>query len=151
MKTKLMAARTAVSGGCAMAITEGSVERPLSALAKGAACTWFLPQGDPQAARKRWIAAMKPCGELRVDAGAVAALRNGKSLLPAGVVAVLGEFGRGDPVTIAGPMGEGLGKGLVRYAAEEARAIRGRKSAEIGDILGYPGRAALVHRDDMAI
>ncbi len=151
MKTKVMAARTAVSGGCAMAITEGSVDRPLRALQNGAASTWFLAKGDPQAARKRWIAAMKPRGEVRIDAGAAAALLQGKSLLPAGVVAVAGEFGRADPVAIVGPTGEGLGKGLVRYTATEARAILGRKSTEIGDILGYPGRAALVHRDDMAI
>lgn len=150
MKTKLMAAKTAVAGGCAMAITEGSVERPLSALAAGAACTWFLPQGDPQAARKRWIAAMKPRGVLTVDAGAARALALGKSLLPAGVTAVTGAFGRGDPVTIRGPEGE-IGIGLARYTAAEAAAIRGRRSGEIEAALGYAGRAALVHRDDMVV
>jgi glutamate 5-kinase len=151
MKTKLMAAKTAVAGGCAMTITEGSVLRPLSALAAGAPCTWFLAQGDPQAARKRWIAAMKPRGELTVDAGAVAALRAGKSLLPAGVAAVAGGFGRGDPVSILGPSGDMLGKGLVRYTAVEARAIAGHRSGEIEAILGYAGRAALIHRDDMVL
>ena len=151
MKTKLLAAKTAVAGGCALAIMEGSVARPLSALAAGARCSWFLPEGDPQAARKRWIAAMKPRGELRLDAGAVAALRQGKSLLPAGVVAVSGSFGRGDPVAILGPEGAVWGKGLVRYTAAEARAIAGHKSGEIAALLGYPGRAALVHRDDMVI
>jgi glutamate 5-kinase len=151
MKTKLMAAKTAVAGGCAMAITEGSVLRPLKALAEGAACTWFLPQGDPQVARKRWIAAMKEKGSVTVDAGAAAALAQGRSLLPAGVRAVAGAFGRGEPVAILGPAGEALGKGLVRYTAEEARAIMGHRSDEIAAILGYPGRAALIHRDDMAI
>ena len=148
MKTKLMAAQTAIGAGCAMAVTEGSVLRPLTALAEGAPCTWFLAEGDPQAARKRWIASMKPRGELRIDAGAARALAQGKSLLPAGVVGVSGSFGRGDPVTIAGPEG-GLGKGLVRYTSGEAAAIQGRQSSEIEAILGYPGRAALVHRDDM--
>lgn len=151
MKTKLMAAKTAVAGGCAMAITEGSVVRPLSALAQGAACTWFLPHDDPQLARKRWIAAMKPKGEVTVDAGAAAALRAGKSLLPAGVRAVAGRFGRGEPVAILGPSGEVLGKGLVRYTAAEAKAIAGHRSQEIEAILGYAGRAALVHRDDMVL
>ena len=150
MKTKLMAAKTAVAGGCAMAITEGSVERPLSALAAGAACTWFLPQGDPQAARKRWIAAMKPRGVLTVDAGAARALALGKAVLPAGVTAVTGAFGRGDPVTIRGPEGA-IGIGRARYTAAEAAAIRGRRSGEIEAALGYPGRAALVHRDDMVV
>nr|WP_207186793.1 glutamate 5-kinase [Phaeovulum veldkampii] len=151
MKTKLMAAKTAVAGGCAMAIMEGSVERPLRALAKGANCTWFLPEADPQLARKRWIGAMKPRGEIGVDAGAVAALGQGKSLLPAGVTGIFGAFGRGDPVAILGPDGAVLGKGLVRYTAPEARAIAGHKSGEIEAILGYPGRAALIHRDDMVI
>jgi glutamate 5-kinase len=151
MKTKLMAAKTAVAAGCAMAIMEGSVMRPLQALAEGAARTWFVAQGDPQAARKRWINAMKPKGELRLDAGAVAALRAGKSLLPAGVRAVAGSFGRGEPVAILTLDGVMLGKGLVRYTAEETRAIAGHKSGEIEAILGYQGRAALVHRDDMVV
>ena len=151
MKTKLMAAKTAVAGGCAMAIMEGSVLRPLQALADGAARTWFVAQGDPQAARKRWISAMKPKGELRLDAGAVTALRAGKSLLPAGVTNVSGNFGRGEPVAILSPEGTVLGKGLVRYTAEETKAIAGRRSGDIAGILGYQGRAALVHRDDMVI
>jgi glutamate 5-kinase len=151
MKTKLMAARIAVAGGCAMAIMEGSVLRPLTALAQGAPRTWFVAQSDPQAARKRWINAMKPRGEVQVDAGAVTALRAGKSLLPAGVSGVAGSFGRGDPVAILGPSGEGLGKGLVRYTAAEAKAIAGHRSVEIEAILGYAGRAALIHRDDMVV
>jgi glutamate 5-kinase len=151
MKTKLMAAKTAVAGGCAMAIMEGSVLRPLTALAGGAARTWFLPDGTPQIARKRWIAAMKPKGELVLDAGAVAALQGGKSLLPAGVRQVTGRFGRGEPVAILSPDGVVLGKGLCRYTADEARAIAGHKSGDIPVILGYPGRAALVHRDDMVV
>ncbi len=151
MKTKLLAAKTAVAGGCAMAIMEGSVLRPLSALAKGANRTWFVAGADPQAARKRWINAMKPRGELRLDAGAVTALRAGKSLLPAGVTAVTGSFGRGDPVAILSPEGVVLGKGLVGYAVAEAQAIAGHRSGDIAGILGYPGRAALVHRDDMVI
>ena len=105
MKTKLMAARIATEGGCAMAITLGSPHNPLTALQNGAPATWFAAHHDPQAARKRWIAAMKPRGELRVDAGAAAALSRGKSLLPAGVTAVTGRFGRGDPVAILGPDG----------------------------------------------
>lgn len=151
MKTKLLAAKTAVAGGCAMAIMEGSTPRPLQALAKGANRTWFLAKGDPQAARKRWINAMKPRGELRLDAGAVTALKAGKSLLPAGVTEVSGSFGRGDPVAILSPEGVVLGKGLVRYTAVEAKAIAGHRTGEIEAILGYQGRAALVHRDDMVI
>jgi glutamate 5-kinase len=151
MKTKLLAARTAMAGGCAMAIMEGSVLRPLTALAQGAARTWFVPAADPQLARKRWIHAMKPKGELVLDAGAVAALRAGKSLLPAGVTRITGTFGRGEPVAILSPDGAVLAKGLVRYTSAEARKIAGHRSAEIEAILGYQGRAALVHRDDMVL
>jgi len=151
MKTKLMAAKTATGAGCAMAITEGSRLRPLQALENGAPVTWFTAHGDPQAARKRWIAAMKVRGNITVDAGAAGALGTGKSLLPAGVTHISGRFGRGDPVAILGPDGTRLGLGLARYTADEARAIAGHKSAEIEAILGYPGRAALIHRDDMAL
>ncbi len=151
MVTKLMAAKTATAAGCAMAITLGSRMHPLRALEEGARATWFTAQGDPQAARKRWIAGMKERGRLRIDAGAVVALRAGRSLLPAGVVAVTGRFGRGDPVGIEGPDGTRLGLGLVRYTAEEAAAIAGRRSGDIASVLGYPGRAALIHRDDMVL
>jgi len=150
MKTKLMAARTATAGGSAMAITEGSVMNPLKALQTGAPATWFLPEVDPQAARKRWIAAMKTRGEIIVDAGAARALEQGKSLLPAGVSAISGSFGRGDPVAISHG-GKILGQGLTRYTAAEARAIKGHQSSDIENVLGYPGRAALIHRDDMVL
>jgi len=146
-----MAARTAVAGGCAMAIAEGSVLWPLTSVAQGARTSWFLPEADPQLARKRWIAAMKPRGTLVVDAGAAQALRRGKSLLPAGVSRVEGDFGRGDPVAIAGTDGQRLATGLTRYTAAEARRIAGHHSAQIETILGYSGRAALIHRDDMVL
>lgn len=151
MKSKLLAAKTAVGAGCAMAIMQGATTKPITALAGGAASTWFLPEGDPQVARKRWIAAMKPKGALSVDVGAAKALAGGKSLLPAGVTEVSGQFGRGDPVDIKGPDGEVLGKGLTRYTAAEAQMIAGRQSGEIAKLLGYPGRAALIHRDDMVV
>lgn len=151
MKTKLMAAKTATAAGCAMAICHGAALRPLMALHTGANATWFTATLDPQAARKRWIAAMKPQGAVTLDAGAARALSKGNSLLPAGVHAVSGTFGRGDPVAITGPDGHQLGLGLSRYTAEEAKRIKGHRSAEIEALLGYPGRAALIHRDDMAL
>lgn len=151
MKTKLMAARMATAGGCTMAITEGSPLNPLQSLDNGALATWFTAQLDPQAARKRWIGTMKSCGTITVDSGAERALASGKSLLPAGVIDVSGAFGRGDPVEIAGPEGRKIGQGLSRYTAAESRAIMGSKSSDIEAKLGYPGRAALIHRDDMAV
>ena len=151
MRTKLLAAKTATAGGCTMAITLGSRANPLRALVAGARATWFVAQGDPAAARKRWISGMKEKGALRIDAGAVAALRAGKSLLPAGVARVVGTFGRGEAVAVLDPEGQRIGIGLVRYTAEESRAIRGRRSAEISEILGHPGRASLIHRDDLVL
>lgn len=151
MKTKLMAAKMATAAGCDMAIAEGSPLNPLKTLENGANSTWFTATLDPQAARKRWIAAMKPRGEIIVDAGAARALGNGKSLLPAGVTEVTGDFGRGDPVAIMDTNARKLGQGLSRYTAQEADAIKGRRSSDIEPTLGYPGRAALIHRDDMAL
>ncbi len=151
MVTKLMAAKMATGAGCAMVIAKGNADRPLRALERGAPCTWFRAGDDPQVARKRWIAAMKPAGRVTVDAGAGRALAQGRSLLPAGVTAVMGDFGRGEPVTINGPDGAALGLGLIRYTSDEARSIAGLRSDRIEAVLGYPGRAALIHRDDMVL
>ncbi len=151
MKTKLLAARMATAAGCAMAITQGAVMNPLSALDDGANVTWFTPDIEPHVARKRWIASMKPRGTITVDVGAARALGQGKSLLPAGITDVAGDFGRGDPVMIRSIDGRDMGHGLTRYTAQEARIIRGHRSGDIEELLGYPGRAVLIHRDDMAL
>lgn len=151
MITKIMAARIATEAGCAMAITLGSPHNPLKKMDEGACATWFSANLSPQAARKGWIAAMKPRGALVLDAGAVRALRDGKSLLPAGITECSGAFERGDPVDVTGPDGAMLGVGLVRYAADETAQIKGRRSADIEAILGYTGRAALIHRDDLVL
>jgi len=151
MKTKVMAAKTAMASGCAMVIMHGAADHPLTRLRDGAPHTLFVADMDPHAARKRWIAAMKSQGTLIIDAGATQALARGQSLLPAGLTRVEGTFGRGDPVTLRAPDGTTLGQGLARYTAAEARQIAGHHSAEIEQILGYPGRAVLVHRDDMAL
>jgi len=151
MKTKLMAAKTATAGGCDMAITQGAVLHPVRALEEGAPATWFLAQGDPQQKRKAWIAAMKPKGRITVDAGAAGALAKGSSLLPAGVMQVTGRFGRGDPVEVADEAGRVLGQGLTRYDAGDADRIKHLRSDQIEEVLGYPARGPLIHRDDMAI
>ena len=151
MITKIIAGRIATEAGCAMAIALGTSLYPLGKLENGAKATWFAAQTDPQAARKRWIAAMKPRGTVTIDAGAKDALQRGKSLLPAGVTQINGSFGRGDLVAITDDEGTQLGQGLVRYTSAEARQIMGRRSADIVSVLGYEGRAALVHRDDMVL
>ncbi|MEM9211482.1 MAG: glutamate 5-kinase [Pseudomonadota bacterium] len=149
MKTKLMAAEIATRAGCSMVILHGDQDRPLSALEAGAKATWFVARSDRQTARKDWIAAMKVQGALVVDDGAKAALVRGKSLLSAGVRQVKGGFTRGDLVEIQDASGSVLAKGLVNYDTPEVEKILGAKSGEISDILGYPGRGVLIHRDDM--
>lgn len=152
MRTKLEAARIAVSAGCRMVIASGRVMRPIRALTDGARATWFLSTATPAAARKRWIAGtLKPKGIVRVDDGAGRALGAGRSLLPAGVTAVEGRFERGDAVRVLGSDGVELGRGLIAYSADEARAIAGSRSGHIEDILGYRGRDEMIHRDDLVL
>jgi glutamate 5-kinase len=152
MRTKIDAGKIATGAGCAMIIASGKNDRPLNAIENGARSSWFAPSGTPVTARKTWIAGqLQPAGELHVDAGAVTALGVGKSLLPAGVRSVKGHFGRGDTVAVIGPLGREIARGLAGYDADEARLITGRKSTEIEAILGYAGRAAMVHRDDLVM
>ena len=141
MRTKLLAARIATSAGCAMAIALGTRNHPLRAIEDGARCTWFLPQPEGRSSRKRWIAgSLAPLGTLTVDEGAARALARGSSLLPAGVRAVTGEFGRGDPVSLVDMRGREVARGLSAYDADSARRIAGRRSDEIEAILGWRGR-----------
>ncbi len=151
MTTKILAAKTAMQGGCAMAIAKGEALNPLRALAEGGPCTWFIPPNDPPNARKQWIAGLKPAGTLVVDQGAADALATGRSLLPAGVRTVIGGFERGEAVTITTLEGTTLGAALCAYTAEEARAIAGRRTDQIEEILGYPPRPAIAHRDDLVL
>lgn len=151
MKTKVWAARTATDAGCAVIIAEGKLASPLSALKGGAKATVFAAKNSPAQARKRWINAMKAKGQVVIDDGAVKALRSGKSLLPAGVKQVSGDFNRGDPVDIVDEAGHHVARALTGYDGDEARAIAGAQSKEIAQILGHEGRSALVHRDDMAL
>jgi glutamate 5-kinase len=152
MVTKIEAGKIALASGTHMVITSGKVEHPLRALEAGAPCTWLLAPSDPVTARKRWIAGqLEPKGFVEVDAGAERALFSGKSLLPAGVTKVGGAFERGDAVVIRAADGRELGRGLVAYAQEDAARIIGKKTSEIAAILGFAGRAALVHRDDMVM
>ena len=152
MVTKVAAGRIAIGSGCNMVITSGKVLHPLAAITSGAPCTWFIAPSDPVTARKRWIAGnLEPRGVIEIDAGAEAALAGGKSLLPAGVRRVEGQFDRGDAVVIRTVDGREIGRGLIAYSRDDAEMILGKKSREIEKILGHAGRAELVHRDDMAL
>ncbi len=152
MVTKIMAARIAVASGCHTVIALGKAPNPLKRLAEGARHTLFVAHGDPASAKKNWIAhRLTLAGEIIIDEGALKAIKNGKSLLPAGVKQVTGNFERGDAVVIKTPEGKEIGRGLVAYSVGDARRIAGHKSAEIASILGFPGRDELIHRDDMTL
>jgi glutamate 5-kinase len=152
MRTKIEAGKIATTAGTHMVIASGRVDSPLAAIAAGGRSTWFLTPANPVTARKKWIAgSLEPKGVLTIDAGAIAALRRGKSLLPAGVIRVDGVFGRGDAVVIRGPDGAEIGRGLVAYDAEDAARIVRKSSGDIVLILGIEGRAEMVHRDDMVL
>ncbi|MCM2440352.1 glutamate 5-kinase [Agrobacterium vitis] len=152
MRTKIDAGKIATSAGCAMIITSGKLLNPLRGIDEGAAHSWFAPSAMPVTARKTWIAGqLQPAGILSVDAGAETALRAGKSLLPAGVREVSGQFHRGDTISVIGLEGREIARGLAGYDADEARRIAGHKSAEIEALLGYAGRSAMIHRDDLVM
>ncbi len=152
MVTKLVAARICMHAGCATLIANGRRDYPIRSVEEGAPCTWFVPARGPRAARKQWIAGtLVPKGTLVIDEGAEQALRGGRSLLPVGVVEIQGRFQRGDAVMIRNRAGRDIAHGLVAYASDEARLIRGRRSDELEALLGYAGRDEMVHRDNLAL
>jgi len=152
MATKIAAAKIATTAGCAMAIAAGAPLHPVRRLEEGAECSWFLPAQNPENARKQWIAgSLRPSGAVTIDAGALQALRSGKSLLPAGVVAVSGRFARGDTVSVLDRGGNEIARGLIAYSDRDAVRIVGKRSADIEALLGFRGRDELIHRDDLVM
>ena len=152
MATKLAAARIATEAGADMVICKGSASRPVTALLDGARYSLFHRRTSPKKARKNWIAgALDPKGQIVVDKGAQSALLKGKSLLPVGILRLSGQFDRGDLVQIINAEGIELGHGLAGYATAEAEKIKGQKSQVIETLLGYEGRAELIHADDLVL
>lgn len=152
MATKIEAGKIATSGGAHMVIANGQHEHPIARIGAGEACSWFLTPSNPVSSRKKWIAgSLAPQGVVTIDQGAARAIYAGASLLPAGVVALDGDFFRGDCVVIRDPAGGEVGRGLIGYDSARAARIIGRNSRDIAAILGVEGRVALIHRDDMAL
>jgi glutamate 5-kinase len=152
MRTKIAAARVAQSFGCATIIASGREDRPLSALQSGGRATVIDAKGSPARAYKQWIAGtLVPAGSIQVDAGALAALASGKSLLPAGVRSVDGSFERGVCLRVLGPDGSEVARGITAYTSGETQAILGCASSEIEARLGYSGPDELIHRDDLVL
>jgi len=152
MVTKLVAAKVAMGAGCRMVIANGHELNPVRRIEEGATCTWFIPKGTPRSARKHWIAGtLNPAGKLIVDDGALKALKSGKSLLPAGIAGVEGDFQKGDAVIVASGDGTEIGRGLAAYSAADARLLMGHKSSEIEGLLGYRGADEMIHRNDLVL
>lgn len=152
MATKIVAAKIAVGAGCHMCITLGRELHPLQRIEEGARCSWFYPSASPATVRKQWIAGtLQPAGEVQVDDGATQALARGKSLLPAGVVGVTGQFQRGDALIVRDAQGREIARGLSAYNSDDAARLSGRRSSEIEALLGFPGRDELIHRDDLVL
>jgi len=152
MATKVQAAKIAVNAGCHVVIAAGNSQLSSISLGDDAPCTWFIASRSPMTARKNWIMnTLKPVGRLTVDKGARTALLAGKSLLPPGVVAVYGNFDRGDAVVVADVADTKIAVGISAYSAIDAGRILGHKSGEIAKILGYRGREEIIHRDDLAL
>jgi glutamate 5-kinase len=152
MATKIAAAKIATAAGCAMAITAGAPLHPVRRLEEGAECSWFLPASNPEKARKQWIAgSLRPSGAITIDVGALQALRTGKSLLPAGVTAVIGRFARGDTVSVLDRDGIEIARGMIAFNDRDAARIIGKRSADIEALLGFRGRTEMIHRDDLVL
>jgi glutamate 5-kinase len=152
MATKIMAAKIATSAGCHMCIAAGHHKHPVRRIEDGSRCTWFVPSASPVTARKQWIAGtLRPAGAIAIDQGALRALLDGKSLLPAGVIRSLGRFDRGDTVSVLAPDGTEIARGIIAYSDGDAARIMGRKSSEIEGLLGFRGRDEMIHRDDLVI
>jgi glutamate 5-kinase len=152
MITKILAAKIAVSAGCHLCIAAGRPEHPVRRIEEGARCTWFVPSATPATARKQWIAGtLRPAGAITIDAGALRALLEGKSLLPAGVTGTRGQFERGDTVSVLTPEGLEIARGIIAYSDLDAVRIMGCRSSQIEAILGFRGRDEMIHRDDLAL
>ncbi|MEO1323969.1 MAG: glutamate 5-kinase [Pseudomonadota bacterium] len=152
MVTKLAAARIAQSAGCSTIIARGTPDHPIEALFSGARSTWITSKLSPDKAREVWLHGhLTPEGSVFIDAGAQEALAQGASLLPVGITRVEGQFVRGSAVAIKSNAGETIAKGITAYSSEDASRIAGLKSDQIEQELGYRGRPALVHRNDLVL
>ncbi len=152
MMTKLAAAKIAGAGGCSTVIAPGSIDHPLRAIADGGRATLIRAAATGDTARRKWIAGrLDPAGSITIDAGAVKALAEGASLLPAGVAEIEGAFARGDTVALIGPDGTKLGQGLVTFDANDLNAVKGKHSKDIERVLGYRRRPVVIERSDLAL
>ena len=150
MKTKIEAAKICQFAGCYMAIANGTYDNPIKKIIYDQKCTWFIPKISKLDARKQWIiGSIAPKGKIFIDQGAIKAIKNGKSLLPAGVKKINGIFEKGDHVLIIDQNDNECGRGLTSFSSKEIDKIKGFHSSEIKNILGYSSREEIIHQDDL--
>jgi glutamate 5-kinase len=150
MKTKIEAARTCQLAGCYMVIANGNCLNPIKKIIYKKKCTWFLPKVSKLDARKKWIiGSVAPKGAVIIDSGAVKALGNGKSLLPAGVIKINGSFEKGDHILVKNEKNVECGRGLSSFSSIEIEKIKGLHSSKIKNLLGYSSREEIIHKDDL--
>ena len=150
MKTKIEAAKICQLSGCYMAIANGIHKNPIKKIIEDKKCTWFLPKISKLDARKQWIiGSISPKGEVIIDRGAVKAIKNGKSLLPAGVKGISGTFEKGDHILVKDQNNIECARGLASFSSIEVEKIKGSHSKEIKNILGYSSREEIIHKDDL--
>ena len=150
MKTKIDAAKICQLSGCYMAIANGNYENPIKKILESEKCTWFLPRISKLDARKQWIiGSVAPKGEVIIDLGAIKAINNGKSLLPAGVKKINGSFEKGDHILVKDQNNNECARGLTSFSSIEIEKIKGSHSSKIKNILGYSSRDEIIHKDDL--
>ena len=150
MKTKIEAAKICQLSGCYMAIANGNHKNPIKEILKNKKCTWFLPRISKLDARKQWIiGSIAPKGEVIIDQGAINAINNGKSLLPAGVKKINGTFEKGDHILVKDQNDSECARGLTSFSSIEIEKIKGSHSSKIKNILGYSSREEIIHKDDL--
>ena len=150
MKTKIEAAKICQLSGCYMAIANGNNKDPLKKIIENQKCTWFLPRISKLDARKQWIiGSVAPKGEVIIDQGALRAINNGKSLLPAGVKKINGNFEKGDHILVKDQNNYECARGLTSFSSIEIEKIKGSHSSKIKNILGYSSREEIIHKDDL--
>jgi glutamate 5-kinase len=150
MNSKLNAAKTVTDAGGAMVVADGRMAHVLGRIAAGEQIGTLMVSGSKRrASRLRWISSVRPAGTIMVDAGAARAIgKDNKSLLPAGIVGIEGDFRHGDIVAISGPDG-GFGRGLTNYSSTDIQRIRGKKTQEIRQLLGDEAYDEVIHRDNL--
>ena len=149
MKTKIEAAKICQLSGCHMVIANGKYNNPIKKIIKKNKCTWFFPKISKLDARKQWIiGSISPRGEVVIDQGAVIAIQNGKSLLPAGVKKINGNFEKGDHILVKDLSNKECARGLASFSSNEIEKIKGLHSSKIKNLLGYSSREEIIHKDD---